>query len=347
MKILFFSRGRGRGHAIPDLAIANALRPLIAGAHVQFASYARGAATLAEHGEDVIDLGLPEDNPYLETLIRVQRAILQQRPEVVISHEEFAVLPAARAFGLPTAMIVDFFMSGKSLWMDSLEYADEVVFIEREGLFPEPPAVKGRVRYVGPVVREMSVTRADLDAMRAELNLPAASIVVSVMPGSWATEQRAPIVDLVVPAFESLPMPGKHLVWVAGDDYETLRARFGRHASMTVLKSCWPIERLMVASDVVITKANRGTTIDLASLGVPSISLSFGLNPIDETIIPRVHSNVALDARGTSVSFLRATMERVLEEPIRESEASYRPGGAALAAEALAGFIAKRRTPRG
>ena len=42
---LFFSRGRGRGHAIPDLEIVRELAQITDAITVQFVSYATGAAT--------------------------------------------------------------------------------------------------------------------------------------------------------------------------------------------------------------------------------------------------------------------------------------------------------------
>jgi hypothetical protein len=91
---------------------------------------------------------------------------------------------------------------------------------------------------------------------------------VSVIPGAWATEQRAPIVDLVIPAFQGLADEDKKLIWIAGRDHEALSGRLAEQPGVMVMKECSPIEKLMVASDLVVTKANRGTTIDLASLGV-------------------------------------------------------------------------------
>ena len=53
--ILFFSRGRGRGHAIPDMAIAEKLLRLRDDADIRFVSYATGAATFTEFGHSVIE----------------------------------------------------------------------------------------------------------------------------------------------------------------------------------------------------------------------------------------------------------------------------------------------------
>jgi hypothetical protein len=66
-----------------------------------------------------------------------------------------------------------------------------------------------------------------------------------------------------------------------------------------------PIERFLAAADVVITKGTRGITHDAASVGVPSISLSHGHNPIDDLLIPRITNNRALNTRAVTPEILR------------------------------------------
>ena len=340
-KILFFCRGRGRGHAIPDIEIARELRSLQPDIDLVFASYSTGGVTLAQAGLPVIDMNLPESVRFLEFMVRATHVMLRERPDIIVSHEEFAALPAAKSLGLPATFIVDFFAPAE--WMvDSLGYADEILFIERRGIFTEPAPAQGRVRYVGPVVRPMSATRSDRARARAQLDLPESAPVIAVIPGAWANEERAPLHDLLVPAFDRLAHPGKKLLWIAGEDRESLTRRLGPRSDVILLPELSPIENLMVASDVVITKANRGSTIDLASLGIPSVSLSWGLNPIDEMIISRIHNNIALNARGIDPAFLAETLTRALSERHQAAACpspDYRPGGGAAAARELARII--------
>jgi UDP-N-acetylglucosamine:LPS N-acetylglucosamine transferase len=344
-KILFFSRGRGRGHAIPTLCIASELEALCPDLDLHFASYATGAATLAESRRQVTDLRLPEDPAYLDVQISAGCLIRELRPSLILSHEEFAVVPLARSMGVPVAFIVDFFSSLDHIYAQSVAYADEVIFIEERGLFPEPKGLQGRIRYVGPVVRGLSCTAADRDAARRELNVPSAAKLVAVIPGAWASEQRVPIASLLLEAFQAVPGE-KRLIWVSGRDLQSLSERAAGHPEVSVVPSFAPIERLMVASDLVVTKANRGTTIDAASLGVRSLSLSHGLNPIDETIIPRIPSNTALNAKGIDAVFLGGVLTRLLSEEACVSrplpDERYRAGGAGRAAAALADFIHSR-----
>jgi UDP:flavonoid glycosyltransferase YjiC (YdhE family) len=344
-KLLFFTRGRGRGHAIPDIELARELVRIRPDLHLQFASYAMGVTTLRAAGFSVIDMQLSDEAGYLESIVAAIRTISNERPGLVVSHEEFAALPVAKSFSLPTILIVDFFSPVQTLWSESSQYADEVLFIERRGIFPEPPWLRGRIRYVGPLVRPLAVTRNDRLRMRAELDLPVDAKVVSVIPGSWATEERAPVFELVIPAFRGLPYGRKKLIWVAGRDIEKLAARTGGVEDITLIGEFSPIEKLMVASDLVVTKGNRGTTIELASLGVPAVSLSFGLNVIDEMITWRIPTNTALNARGVDAECLRDAIHGAMaaDDSIAYlPSAEYAPGGAMRAAAELATIIHER-----
>src|SRR5580692_6414558 len=75
MDILFFSRGRGRGHAIPDIAIMQEVvsrRPDISWS---FASYGTGAETFKFHDYQALNLELPDENLFFPTLIRASELI--------------------------------------------------------------------------------------------------------------------------------------------------------------------------------------------------------------------------------------------------------------------------------
>lgn len=340
-RLLFFTRGRGRGHAVPDMAIVEELGRLDVAADVRFVSYATGAATLREGGWPVIDLGLREDCPFLDLLVRAGGVLKQQRPDVVVSHEDFAVLPATKMLGRPALFIVDFFLSEEHIWSQSLAHADRIVFIEERGVFPEPRTARGKVHYVGPVRRAMAFGRADRASARCRLGLSPDALVVSVIPGAWATEERAPITHLVRHAFAALPAQEKHLFWVAGRDRARIDTELGAMEGVRVLESHSPIEELMVASDVVVTKANRGTTLELSALGVPSVSLSYRLNPVDEALVGRIHTNVALHAGSIDGPFLADVLGRAAATG-RATAAPQGPPpatGAAAAAAEIAAFV--------
>jgi lipid A disaccharide synthetase len=85
------------------------------------------------------------------------------------------------------------------------------LFIDEPGIFEEPEYLKGKVKYVGPVLRKFEYTRKDRDRARTELGIPLDATVIGVFPGSW-TEEKAPIFDLVMGAFELLEAEPKRLI---------------------------------------------------------------------------------------------------------------------------------------
>jgi hypothetical protein len=76
-RVLLFSRGKGRGHAIPDAAVAADVIARKPSVDVTFASDSTGLATLRDLGCRVIDLERPEANPLSDTVSRVI-ALLRQ-----------------------------------------------------------------------------------------------------------------------------------------------------------------------------------------------------------------------------------------------------------------------------
>ncbi len=288
-RILWFTRGRGRGHAVPDMALAEEFGQLRPDCEIRFVSYATGARTFAERGIPCIDLELPEANGIADTTVLAGRLIGALQPEVIVAHEEFSVMPVAKIFGLPTVMITDFFSDPNRLSMDALWYADVVLFTGARGVFEEPPSVRGKVRYTGAVLRPFAYQRPDRARAREELWLPSEATVITVLPGSWR-EEETPLAGPALAAFDALPSP-KFLVWVGGVDAGLIREQVGARGEVRVVTADWQIDRLMAASDLAVTKANRCTVHELAALGIRTLSVSYGRNPPDEQAIAKLASN--------------------------------------------------------
>lgn len=313
IECLFFSRGRGHGHAIPDMAIAEELPAFLPNLKIRFVSYATGAETFRRHRHEVVDLRLPEENAYLPTVVATRNAILDHRPDIVVAHEEPAAIFAAKLSDIPSIFISAWLPPVNSVMGASLAYADAIVLFEKPGIFALPePSVP--IRYAGPLVRRFKWQRGDRKKARAELNIPASATVVLVAPGGWASEAKAPIAPTVLAGFAGLPFAEKRLLWLAGKDREYLAALAGKNPDIHLLPHTDDMDRLLVASDLVITKTNRGTVYEAASLGIPTISLSFGLNPIDDMLVARLRSGVLLSARATDGAALSEYIRDILSE---------------------------------
>lgn len=319
-KLLFFTRGRGRGHAIPDIEIVRVAQTLRSDLDVRFVSYGRGAATLREFGCPLINLDLPENNGIAETTVLAGKIIGWLQPDLVAVHEEFAALPAAKIFDKATVCVTDLITDHSKYSMRTLQFADRVIVTDRAGLFDLPPWIEDKADHVGPILRAFSFTRGKAKLARRQLGIALDATVISAMPGSWS-ERLVPLFDLVRAAFDSLKKPRKQLIWLAGEDYEWMHQRAEGQQNIRVQPDDWAIDRLMVASDVVITKSNRQTHLELESLGVPSISISHRSNPIDDRRVAQIAGNTVLNAETLTPAVLARTMLRVIGSrpaPVRQ-----------------------------
>jgi hypothetical protein len=299
--VFFFSRGKGRGHAIPDAAIAEELLRLAPKTQLVFVSYGTGAATLRLLGWDVHELDLPENNPVWDTIVQVVRVLQGTNPALIISHEEFAVVPISKALGFVTLYLTDFFLQAESAPMQALKYADEVILLDDAGYQDVPPYLVEKTAFVGPVLRKFTQEQFQKDKCRTKLGIHQNSTVIVVIPGSasFHSEEFAPILNLVLAAYDFLELEEKRLVWVAGhNDFDLVQARFATRRDLFVMEPHTDIASTMRCADIVITKGNRITVLECEALGIPSISISFGNNPIDDNRISRVRTNTTLRGRG-------------------------------------------------
>ena len=147
------------------------------------------------------------------------------------------------------------------------------------------------------MLRDFRYTRADRQNARNESGLASDAFVLSVFPGSWV-EAETPILEVVTAAFDRLGISQRKLIWLAGGDHELIQTRLAGREDALVLERCWEIDRLMAATDVAITKMNRMTIFELHELMIPTIGLSFDLNPIDDRAVGGLEGFVRLSAAG-------------------------------------------------
>lgn len=316
MKIAYFSRGRGRGHAIADIEIAARLKPLLPAAEIVFVSYGTGARTLREHGIDVIDMGLPDANSIAATTVIAGRIVGGLRPDLVVAHEEFPALPVAKIFGMPAIFLTDFFGEPGKFSAESLWFADRILFLDRAGVHEEPPSAAGKVVYLGPQLRNFFWRRAQAKKARRELGLNPSQIVIGVFPGSW-TEAMAPLAQALLTA---VPKQAQ-LIWLADDAPAA--------PNVTRLPRNWQVDRYMVACDLAITKTNRMTVHELAWLGIRTLSIDYGLNDVDTACIAGLPNNHTIHLRGLNAAAIRSALRAPAPRP-------YRPKGKDAAGEIAA-----------
>lgn len=262
---------------------------------LKFASYATGAGTLREAGYAVIDLGLPEHNMIVETVAPAGVAIREQRPRLVVAHEEFAAPMAASILDIRSVFLTDWFGNATHSNMRALEAANEILFIDEPGAFEEPAYLRDKIRYVGPVLRDREYGPGERARARKELGVEEGQLAVGVFvhPGR-RDETVAPVCGLLLAALDRIAAPMK-VFWLSGAD-DVLAESLKRRRDAAILGASAPFDRLMAACDLAFTKGNRNIVLELASFGVPTISFSHGLNRIDDIRTSRVDGNTTLAA---------------------------------------------------
>ncbi len=323
--ILFFSRGRGRGHAIPDHAIAAKLRRCIPDVDIRFVSYATGYRALNQFGEEVIDLKFSENNPLFPTLIMSARLIRSLNPDIIISHEEFVVPAAGAITNTYNIFITDWFLEDLNLFMQPLAHANSIICIDDAPFVNVPSFLKDKVEYSGPIIRPLDDHSGNSPMLRGELRIPDDVKIITVLPGgamnSW--ESNTPILDLLFQAYKLLEVPKKLLIWVSDHDYEMLSSFADSHSGLMPMRSILEIGPLMRDSDLVITKANRITTLEASALGVRSLSLSHGTNPIDDDRVSRIRGHVPLRVADVDANQLAEVISSILQAPPPPKDVDY------------------------
>lgn len=286
------------------MALVDAMATRDAELSVSFASYATGADTLRRCNRPVHDLGLPEEHGYLETMYKAYDLIKQLRPNVVVAHEEFSALAAARLNATPSIFISAWLPAPGSVASESLDDACAVIVLDHPGIFQAPATLRSPPKYVGPVYRKMQFTRADRPMLRRELGISIDALVIAAVPGGAVSEAHSPIAETLFKAFSQLRQPESRLFWIGGKDTEAVAQVAGSFSGVEVRPFLQPIEKILAAADLVVTRGTRGITLDAAALGIPSLSLSPATNRIDDLLVPRIRSNVALYASAVDENVL-------------------------------------------
>lgn len=328
---------------MPDALIVNALTRLHPNICVTFVSYATGAETLRACGKPVIDLRLPEDPP-LTSVILAATAVLgapsRSVPPVIVSHEEFAVLPLARRMRCKSALfLTDWFPPSASIEARCLNYANEIVFLDAFSHDAISPQLSCRVQYVGPV--HGVPLPSQRKATRSAMGVTPTTAVVLVSPGGNRShsEDVTPLRDVMLDAWEMLPMAERLLLWVADEQEEERLLRTPRARSIiTIIRPQADFMSLLEVCDLLITKANRITTLEADGAGIPSLSISFGVNPVDDRRLASISNNVSLSIEHLTRQELSSQLLRGLQRGrrLRQHRLDASAGAATLAAIRIA-----------
>jgi len=325
-KILYLSRGRGFSHAMNDLLIIKELKNLNKKLSILVASYDKGYTYFLKNGFRPFNLGLKQnDELTLKASLRIWSLIRKFKPDLVVSDEVFIALHITRGLKIPSILITHWFfelLSKKHPIIPAVKKANHVIFVDTPEFHTIPPDFNVHLTFVGPVIREFDYTLKDKTRARNELGINIKDKVILVTPGG-RHKDRNKLLEVSVEVFKELKDDNLKLILLTGELYGKYSKRLKNEDRILVKDFDWKMDRLMVASDMVICKGTFSITWELAYLGIPSISIPDINNPIDQIHVNRMDKynlTLRIDPRRLNKSVLLENVKKILDSKNKTTE---------------------------
>ncbi len=325
-KILYLSRGRGFSHAMYDSLILKELKNINKDLSILVASYDKGYIYFRGNGFRPFNLGLKQnDELTLKAGLRMWSLIRKFKPDLIISDEVFIVLHITKGLKIPSILITHWFFetyNKKHPIIPAVKKADYVIFVDTPLFHTIPYDFNVHLTFVGPVIREFEYSLKDKKKARDELGINMEDKVILVTPGG-RHKDRNRLLEVTIEVFKELQGKNLKLILLTGELYEEFLGRFAGDDSIIVKDYDWKIDRLMVASDLVICKGTFMTMWELAYLGVPSISIPDLSNPVDQVNVYRMDEHNLtrrMDPRKLNKSVLLEEVRKQFNSNVRSEE---------------------------
>ncbi|MBN1695182.1 hypothetical protein JW879_07275 [candidate division WOR-3 bacterium] len=325
-KILYLSRGRGFSHAMYDLLILGELENMNKDLSILVASYDKGYIYFLNNGIKAFNLELrQEDELSLKAGFRIWSLIRKFKPNLVVADEVFIALHITKALKIPSILITHWFFetfSEKHPIIPAVKKANHVIFVDTPEFHSIPFDFGVPLTFVGPVIKEFDYTLKDRNKARDELGIERKDKVILVTTGG-RHKDRNKLLEISIEVFKELQGKNLKLILLTGDLLEEYKKKFGDDDSIIIKDYDWKMDRLMVASDLVICKGTFMTTWELAYLGVPSISVPDLSNPVDQVHTYRMAENdltIRIDPRKLNKSVLLEAVKKELNSKVRNAE---------------------------
>lgn len=276
-KVAFFCSPIGLGHATRDIAIASFFEKI----DTKFVTGAAAAKLISEYGFTVQDSYMPPKfnvkNGSLEKSLKwlwqyyqyykeckkvAKEFIESEKPDIIISDEDFASLSIAQEKNMPTILITDILQTkftrglgsviekkmNKSM-QNMIKKCDAVIL-------PEFGTNEDNIRRVGPIVRKSNLTREEL---REKLSFSKKTVTVSV----GGTDAGVFLIEKMVQISKNLG--DVDVVMVAGP---SIQMSWPKIRNLGFVNN---LHEVIYASDVVVSLAGKSTIDEARVYGTPGI----------------------------------------------------------------------------
>lgn len=149
--------------------------------------------------------------------------------------------------------------------------SDIIIFPDRKGSFDVPNKLAKSVKFVNPIIFPYRFSLKDRDWIRKELKINKDEKFILATAGGTHPVDKI-FFKYVVKTFQHLNLKSKLYLLSGYLKKEFLKYQF-QDRRILIKDFVNQIEKLMIASDLVITRGGHTTLWELASFGIPSISI--------------------------------------------------------------------------
>jgi UDP-N-acetylglucosamine--N-acetylmuramyl-(pentapeptide) pyrophosphoryl-undecaprenol N-acetylglucosamine transferase len=332
MKLLWPSNPIGLGHATRDIALAQALLEKHPDLDIVFVSGEGGAEMFRSAGfkarADLKPLPYFEKDgvvskhtawfllyyrQYKKTKKTMARVIAEEKPDAVISDEELATVPVAKARGLPVLMVTDitgahFAEKGlrkrletrlnKGMW-DVLCLCDRVVIPERAEEFDDPRPPNSVL--TGPVVRSTKRSRQEI---RDEAGFKGPTVLACGGGSEHGSFLLRRAVEAVGRLWDGKSWPSLHVV--RGPRVKELNSKA---AWLTEHRFVPNLHEWVFAADCVVTTAGKSTIDEARFYGTPFIAIPIKNHFEQEPAAKRLGTRYEDSEPGRLADLIRKRLE--------------------------------------
>ncbi|NYB52721.1 MAG: UDP-N-acetylglucosamine--N-acetylmuramyl-(pentapeptide) pyrophosphoryl-undecaprenol N-acetylglucosamine transferase [Methanobacteriaceae archaeon] len=310
MKVLLIPCGIGMGHTSRSLALAKKLEEY--GDEVLFASYGSGFQMLDEFTDYRVfelptikfygsegELNLKHtarksiDAPYifLKSIYHESRIIKEFNPDVVVSDSHYSVPITCKVLGIPCVLVsndltpdfrqvyqkdrtMEYLETGLQRFIkDVSRLCHSIIIPDIENSYQVPLQIRQRVNYTGPILKMDPNAMASKEELRQSFGFESSEkIVMATVGGSEFGNKLLKLLYKAAPDIDC-----DRIIMVTGPQVKlNLDLSSSRLICKKFLKD---IMEWMKISDFIVSLAGHTTSMEIASLGIPSLMVPIENHP--------------------------------------------------------------------
>ena len=309
MKVLLIPCGIGMGHTSRSVALAQKLEEK--GDEVLFASYGSGYQTLNEYSDyNVVELPTIKfygssgelnfkhtarksiDAPYifLKSIYHESRIIKEFNPDVVVSDSHYSVPITCKVLGLPCVLVsndlapelkedyqkdrtLEYLENGLQRFIkDVSRLCQSIIIPDIVNSYDVAPQIRDRVNFTGPILKMNPRTMGSKKELRERFGFDKSEkMVMATVGGSEFGNKLLKLLHQAAPDLDC-----DRMILVTGPQ---IKLDLESSPQIICKRFLGDIMEWMKLSDFLVSLAGHTTSMEIASLGIPSLMVPIENHP--------------------------------------------------------------------